>query len=375
MNVKGLNKSIVQFVLLLVALACVFIIILGIQTSAYIINSVLLAAMIAVGVLPIPKKLIARGMRRNLALILTLLLILAVLVGIFVLVYTSLESISADSSVADSGDTTSPDSSTDQDYIVTSLQAMVGPDELNQMLGSIVSATGQIVAQFFIVMMIFIFMLSTLIVTPISDKLAKAEAIPITGRITDLTKDVQHYISITTLVNFLVGVGNAIFLSILDVPFAILWGLFSWFTGYIPAVGFWLAMIPPLIIAWVTMDIRTAAIVLIGFVVINGSVENFVKPRIMGKGLNISPLVVFVSLFFWGWLLGAIGAILAIPLTMMILSVLDSFDATRWVVVFMRSSSSTEEHEKIEASGKLKELWGRVKKVVFDQGGESGSGG
>ena len=84
----------------------------------------------------------------------------------------------------------------------------------------------------------------------------------------------------------------------------------------------------------------------------------------MGEGLNLSALVVFVSLFFWGWLLGGIGAILAIPLTMMIVIILESFEATRWMVVFLQSPSSTEEHEKEEASGKVKDLWGKVTQYV-----------
>jgi predicted PurR-regulated permease PerM len=172
------------------------------------------------------------------------------------------------------------------------------------------------------------------------------------------------------MVNFLVGVGNAIFLLILGVPFAILWGLFSWFTGYIPAVGFWLAMIPPVLIAWVTLGLPTAAIVFVGYIVINGSVENLIKPRVMGQGLNISPLIIFVSLFFWGWLLGAVGAILAVPLTMMILSVLDSFEATRWIVVLTRPASSSEGHEKKEASLKLKDLWGKVTDIISSEDAE-----
>lgn len=364
MNSNILRNSTFQFTLFLVALACVFIIIFGIQSSAYIINSVFLAAIIALAVFPLPRKLIQRGMNPKLAFILTLILILAVLVGLFMLVYTSLDSVAADLSAAEGGETTTQDSASDPTSLMTQIQEFVNIDNLNQMLGSIVSATGQIVAQFFAVMMIFIFMLSALIVTPISNQMRGTLEGPTAARIKKLTEDVQQYISITTLINLLVGIGNAIFLLILDVPFAILWGLFSWFTGYIPAVGFWLAMIPPVLIAWVTMDLPTAAIVFAGYVVINGSVENFVKPRVMGQGLNLSPLVVFVSLFFWAWLLGAVGAILAVPLTMLILSVLDSFEATRWVVVLMRSSSSSEEHEKSEASGKLKDLWGRVTSVI-----------
>jgi len=129
-------------------------------------------------------------------------------------------------------------------------------------------------------------------------------------------------------------------------------------------------MIPPVLIAWVTLSVPTAAIVFVGYVVINGSVENLIKPRIMGQGLNLSPLVVFVSLFFWGWLLGAIGAILAVPLTMTILSVLDSFDATRWIGVLAQSLSSSEEHEKMEANLKLKNIWSSVTKVVRGENDE-----
>ena len=359
-----LRNSAFQFVLLLVAMACVFIIIFGIQSSAYIINSILLAGIIALAVLPLPRWLIRRGMSPKLSFILTLIVILAVLVGLFMLVYTSLDSVAADLSAAEGAETTTQDSTSDGSDLMAQIEEFVNIDNLNQMLGSIVSATGQIVAQFLAVGMIFIFMLSALIVTPISNQTKATFEGPTADRIKKLTEDVQQYISLTTLINFLVGLGNAIFLLILDVPFAILWGLFSWFTGYIPAVGFWLAMIPPVLIAWVTMDLRTAAIVFAGYVVINGSVENFVKPKVMGQGLNLSPLVVFVSLFFWAWLLGAVGAILAVPLTMMILSVLDSFDATRWVVVLMRSSSSSEEHEKKEASGKLKDLLGRVSSSI-----------
>lgn len=364
MNTSSINKSVVQFVLLLISLACVFVIILGIQSSAYIINSILLAAMITLAVLPLPQKLIQRGMRPTLALVLTLLLIIGVMVGIFMLVFSSIESVSADLAASEAEATVPADSTADPTDLVNRIQGMVSEEQVNELLGAIVSASGQIAGQFFAVMMIFIFMLSGGVVTSIPDQLEKATGSAQASRVMELTQGVQQYISITTLINFLVGVGNAIFLLILDVPFAILWGLLSWFTGYIPAVGFWLAMIPPVLIAWVTLGLPTAAIVFLGYVVINGSVENLVKPRIMGQGLNISPLVVFVSLFFWAWLLGAIGAILAVPLTMTILSVLDSFEATRWIGVLAQSPSSSEEHEKMEANLKLKDIWKRATKFV-----------
>lgn len=358
MNTGNLNKSLIQFVLLLVALACIFLIILGIQSSAYIINSILLAAMMALAVAPLPRKLIKKGMKPALALVLSLLLIVGVLGGIFALAFTSIDSVASGLNApgADQASADGPDPET----LLSQIESMVSTEDVNQLLGAIVSTAGQIGAQFFAVMMIFIFMLSAVITTPIAEKLHEATNSDQAGRVFALTEDVQHYISITTVVNALVGLFNMIFLIIMGIPFAALWGIFSWLTGYIPAVGFWLALIPPVLIAWVTQDIQTAAIVFAGYVLINGSVENFVKPRVMGEGLNLSPLLIFVSLFFWGWLLGAVGAILAVPLTMMILSVLDSFQATRWLVVLVKPTSSTEEHEKKEASSKLKDLWSKI---------------
>ena len=116
-----------------------------------------------------------------------------------------------------------------------------------------------------------------------------------------------------------------------------------------------------------TLGFPTAVIVFLAFVIINGSVENFVKPRVMGEGLNISPLLVFISIFVWGWILGGAGAIAAIPLTLLILSVLDSFEATKWIVVLLRPPSSSEEHERNEAHLKLRDLWGKVSNVVKGQ--------
>lgn len=370
MDAIRINKSVVQFVLLLVALACVVIIILGIQAFAYIINSILLAAVITIAVIPLPQKLIQRGMRPSIALGLTILLIIAVMVGIGMLVFYSIESVSADLAASEAEAAVQVDSPTEPTDFLDRIQGMVTEDQVNKMLGVIVSASGQIAAQFFVVMMIFLFMLSGGVVTSLPNQLEKATGSTHANRVMELMQGVQKYISITTLINFLVGMGNAILLVILGVPFAALWGLLSWFTGYIPAVGFWIAMIPPALIAWVTLGLPTAAIVVFGYIIINGSVENLIKPRIMGEGLNISPLVVFVSLFFWGWLLGPIGAILAIPLTMIILSILDSFDATRWIGVLVQSPSSSKEHEKEEANLKLKNIWNRVTKVVRGENDE-----
>ena len=99
----------------------------------------------------------------------------------------------------------------------------------------------------------------------------------------------------------------------MGVDYAVLWGLLAWFMGYIPSIGFMIALIPPVLMAYAQYGLQTALIVLVGYILINGGVQNFFQPKVMGQSLKISPVVVFVGLFIWGYLLGGIGAILAVP--------------------------------------------------------------
>ena len=127
-------------------------------------------------------------------------------------------------------------------------------------------------------------------------------------------------------------------------------------------------MIPPLILAWSQNGTETALLVLAGYVLINGSVQNFIQPRMMGKGLGISPVVVFISLFIWAYLLGGVGAILAVPLTMIVMAVLASFPNTRWIAILMsvptdKKDKDSDDGERKQAQDKLKHTWAGVKHV------------
>ena len=146
---------------------------------------------------------------------------------------------------------------------------------------------------------------------------------------TALTEDVRKYMTVLTGINFLVGMGDTVFLMILGVDYALLWGLLAWFMGYIPSIGFIIALIPPVLMAYAQYGLQTALVVLVGYILINGGVQNFIQPKVMGQRLKISPVVVFVGLFIWGYLLGGIGAILAVPMTLLVLIIMENFEGTR----------------------------------------------
>ena len=136
--------------------------------------------------------------------------------------------------------------------------------------------------------------------------------------------------------------------------------------GYIPSIGWWISLIPPFLIAWAQYGVGTALVVLVSYVLINGGVQNIVQPRMMGKGLRISPLVVFVSVIVWATVLGGMGALIAVPLTLIVMKILDSAESTRWIVALMRVGSGTDEEKKEDAQAfeRLRGLTGKLRDAM-----------
>ena len=237
---------------------------------------------------------------------------------------------------------------------------MLSASTLSTLGTALLRFVGNVAVTFFMMTMVFIFMISAAIsLTPKQRDRINLD-VPIMSKVGQITSDVQRYLSVLTLINFLVGLIDAIFLIVLGVDFAILWGLLAWFLGYIPAVGFWLALIPPTLLAYVQYGPQTALIVFVGYVLINGSVQNLIQPKMMGSRLSISPLVVFITLLFWSWLLGGAGALLAVPLTLVVISFLELFDPTRWIAVLMRGGAQPRE-EREQAISEARSFWERAR--------------
>lgn len=146
---------------------------------------------------------------------------------------------------------------------------------------------------------------------------------------------IWQYATLKTMISMMVGGGVVILLKILDVDYALLWGLIAFFFNFIPNVGSVIAAVPGVGMAIIQHDLATAIYALIGYALINLVFSNIVEPRVMGKGMGISALVVFLSLIFWGWVLGPVGMILSVPLTMIVKIILETSDSTRWVSILL----------------------------------------
>lgn len=152
----------------------------------------------------------------------------------------------------------------------------------------------------------------------------------------NIDSQVQRYLAVKTVVSFFTGVFAAIVLLVWGLDFAIIFGFLTFLLNYIPNIGSFIATIFPVTIAIFQYDsIWPAVWICIILILIQQTMGNFVEPKLMGQGLGLSPLVVLFSLFFWGWLWGIAGMIMAIPITAIIRIVFDNIPEFKFVAALM----------------------------------------
>jgi AI-2 transport protein TqsA len=360
-----MNNASGRMVVSLVTAAAIFVILFGIRGSASIINPILLATVITITVLPIPSRLTKRGMPGWLALVLSILMVVVILGLVIATVFFSVAKLSTElpTYTASASEQATQDLSATEGS-ETSTQIEVVTTSVSPIVQSLLASLLDLLVVFGLALAIFFFMISAAISLPPPSRMGLDPANPTFGRIGELTEDVRKYMTVLTGINFLVGLGDTIFLMYMGVDYALLWGLLAWFMGYIPSVGFIIALIPPVLMAYAQYGLQSAIIVAIGYILINGGVQNFVQPKVMGNSLKISPVVVFVGLFIWGYLLGGIGAILAVPLTLLVVIIMENFEGTRPLAILMRYTGEEHEEERKEAEEHVKGLWGKVKDTL-----------
>ena len=142
---------------------------------------------------------------------------------------------------------------------------------------------------------------------------------------------VNQYMAIKTWVSLATGIFVATWLAVLKVDYPLLWGLLAFLLNYVPNIGSIIAAIPATLLAFIQLGPFAALLAASGFALVNIVIGNVIEPRFMGKGLGLSTLVVFMSLAFWGWVLGPVGMLLSVPLTMTVKIALSSSEETGWM--------------------------------------------
>jgi predicted PurR-regulated permease PerM len=352
-------------VIYLVALASIFLILGGIRASATILNPILLAAVITITVLPIPSRLTKRGLPGWLSLVLSILMVVVLLGLVIATIFFSVAKLSTELPIyLDEGTTQASEDLSASGDPTLSIEIEQTVSSIGPLVQGFLESILDILVTFGLALVIFFFMISAALALPTPSRMGLDPGASFVKRVAQLTEDVRKYMTVLTGINLLVGLADTIFLLILGVDYALLWGLLAWFMGYIPSIGFIIALIPPVLMAYAEFGLQTALIVAIGFILINGGIQNFVQPKIMGNRLKISPLVVFVGLFIWGYLLGGIGAILAVPMTLLVLIIMENFEATRPMAILMRYTGEDKKDEREQAAKHVKNLFEKAKDTL-----------
>jgi AI-2 transport protein TqsA len=156
----------------------------------------------------------------------------------------------------------------------------------------------------------------------------------------EVINNVQRYMARKTLISLGTGIVIAVWLAIVGVDYPLLWGLLAFVLNYVPNIGSIIAAIPAVLLALVQLGVKSALLAALAFVVVNIAFGYLIEPRYMGRGMGLSTLIVFLSLVFWGWVLGPIGMLLSVPLTMTVKIALESKEDTRWLAILLGSEAS-----------------------------------
>jgi len=214
----------------------------------------------------------------------------------------------------------------------TALLESFDPNFVMKFVGRMFSGLAGVLSNTFLIMLTLIFILLEASGFPAKLHAAFGKQ---TGNFEKFITKVNHYVAIKTVISFITGVLITVWLIILGVDYPLLWGLLAFLLNFVPNIGSIIAAVPAMLLALIQFGVGSALVVGLGYLVVNVVIGSLIEPRFMGKGLGLSTLVVFISLVFWGWMLGPVGMLLSIPLTVTVKIALESKDETRWIAILL----------------------------------------
>ncbi len=219
------------------------------------------------------------------------------------------------------------------DVQVQQLTRYFDPARLMGAATSLLNALGTVLANGFLILLTVIFIL--LEVSGFGAKLEHALGEGRTHHFEVIANGIRHYMAIKTLTSLATGASVALGLMWLGVDYYLVWGVLAFLLNYVPNIGSFLAAVPAVSLALLQFGFPVALAAAALYAVVNVVIGNFIEPRVMGRGMGLSALVVFVSLIVWGWILGPVGMVLSVPLTMTLKIVLAYNPQTRWLAVLL----------------------------------------
>ena len=211
------------------------------------------------------------------------------------------------------------------------------PQKAMNMVAATLAGLRSVLTNFFLILLAVLFILLEASGFPQKLRAALDNPDESLARISKITESVNRYLLMKTLFSLLTGILIWIWLLILGVDFPLLWGLLAFLLNFVPTIGSLIAAIPAILLALIQLGASSALITCLGYLVVNVSIGSIIEPKLVGHGLGLSTLVVFLSLIFWGWVLGPVGMLLSVPLTMTVKIALESDEETHWIGILLGS--------------------------------------
>lgn len=317
-----ISLSLVGFVLMLVHLA------------APVLSPVMFAFFLAALAIPPFQWLQGRGVKRGPALFLLVILLLVAGVGLLLLALVSVGhlqeglAVYGDQLAAQMADL---ETALAQNGIVLEGARGAAATFSTSLLAGFLTALANVASNALVSLVIVAFFLLEYERFLAIVRSRRVQTQPFIAQAPEVAKTAVRYFGIRTRLNFITGIGVVIICLLMGVDYALLWGVLAFFLSYIPYIGLLTAMIPPTLLALAESGLPQAVIVVVGITAINLLIENVLEPGYTGKRLKLSPTIVFLSFFFWAWMLGPVGALLSMPITVMLLLVFQRYDSTLWL--------------------------------------------
>ena len=213
------------------------------------------------------------------------------------------------------------------------------PGRLVSLFRDMISALGSVLSDALVIVFTLVFMLLEAAEFPAKLRAIGGRDGALGDRLEAVQTSVRKYVSIKTQLSLTTAVLVTVWLWLLGVDFPLVWGLLAFLFNYIPNIGSIIAAVPAVAIALLQLGVSTALYAAAGYLLINLVIGSVIEPRLMGRGLGLSALVVFVSLIFWGWVLGPIGMLFSVPLTMIVKIVLDHSEDLRWLGILLSADA------------------------------------
>ncbi len=208
---------------------------------------------------------------------------------------------------------------------------------VNNILGGVTNLLGNA----FLILFTIIFMLVEAASFP--HKIVRITGGKISNTYNEILLKIRKYIAVKTQISAATGVSIGLLTFMIDVDFPVLWGIIGFLLNYVPTIGSIIASVPACLIALVQLGIWPTLITALGYFAINTVFGNLIEPKVMGKAMGLSTLVVFLSLVFWGWVLGPIGMLLSVPLTMVAKIALEQTPQTMPIAILLDADKPLEE--------------------------------